>query len=256
MSSSPTDTRLREAAQAARQAAQRLEGARPDIDQLVGRRARRRWLRTGAGAMVGLAAAAALTVIVVNRLPSSPTPEILGDATAPASPQPDSDRPEASDDGSAVSEERWVGAAPAGRSMAGDIDWEFFVRDTDRGLCVGIHYSGAISGTGESCGVDAGLAEGEPFSRIDKSADIFHELGVSFVYGLVPPSTSKVILSLDDGSTATVETIGGFAPEINARGYVLEIDRITRAQMGIALDSAGQVILQETFEVFAPPANP
>jgi hypothetical protein len=144
----------------------------------------------------------------------------------------------------------------SGRSMAGDIDWEFFARDTDRGLCVGVRYSGAIGGTGESCGVDAGLAEGQPFPRIDKSSDIFHEFGVSFVYGLVPPSTSRVILSFDDGSTATVETISVSAPDIKARAYVLELDQIARAQMGIALDSAGQEIVQQTFEVFAPPANP
>lgn len=147
-------------------------------------------------------------------------------------------------------------AQPSARSTASEIDWEFVARDTDRGFCVGVHYSGAINGTGESCGVDAGLAEGQPFPRIDKSADIFHELGLSFVYGLVPPNTSTVILSFDDGSIATVETISVPLPEVNARAYVLELDRIARAQMGIALDSAGEEIVQTTFEVFTPPANP
>lgn len=149
-----------------------------------------------------------------------------------------------------------IWSVDSGRSTAGEIDWEFFARDTDRGLCVGVHYSGAISGTGESCGVDAGLADGQPFPRIDKSADIFHEVGLSFVYGLVPPSTSTVILSFDDGSTATVEAIDVPAPEVNARAYVLELDHVARAQMGIALDSAGQEIARATFEVFIPPANP
>lgn len=87
MTSPQIDTRLREAAEDTRRAASRLAPARPDVTTLSGQTTRRNWTAVAAGVAVAFSATAVLAVAVDGRSSPPPSPEVVGNATVPATPE-------------------------------------------------------------------------------------------------------------------------------------------------------------------------
>jgi hypothetical protein len=124
------------------------------------------------------------------------------------------------------------------KGSTGGIDWTITAYDSDRGRCVDLTTSGAVSGSGGACGT--GVPDEVAVSTV---TDNFVAADRTFIYGEADEGVELVVLTLTDGNTIQVGESSFIDPaEFDTRFFVLPLSGVPEIETGVALNTDGVVL--------------